>query len=140
MPLIYRSMVADGEKPRVGCSAVTLGVRRPPDKNADLPVEADGTVHPNTGGMSVAPAWRQLPLHRICERLRDKVEGARGRLDAVCWRMGSGAFVAESVSAGLFLRPDSNEHGTVQPDRPMPLSEYEGNLAGTREQWVKDEN
>src|SRR6266446_5522215 len=108
MPRIYRSMLADGGKPKVGCSAVMLGVRVPPNKDADLPVESDGTVRPNTGGMSVAPAWRYLPRWRISKRLRDKVEGASGRVDAFCWRMGSGGFDAEELSTGLVLRPDGD--------------------------------
>jgi hypothetical protein len=53
--------------------------------------------------------------------------------------MGTGPFVAEPVAAGLQLRPDSETHGTVEPDRPMPLPEYQAALASTREQWVIDE-
>jgi hypothetical protein len=136
MPVIYRSMLRDGDQPQVGYSAKTLGVRVPPDAKPDLPVEADGSVRPNTGGMSVAPAWRLLPRWRISRRLREKVEGAAGGLDVFCWRMGTGPFVAEPVAAGLQLRPDSESHGTVEPDRPMPLSEYQAALARTREQWV----
>ena len=67
MPLIYRAMRRDFRdgKPLVGDSAATLGVRLPPDKHFDIPVEADGTVMPLTKGMSVAPNWRSLPRHRI---------------------------------------------------------------------------
>jgi hypothetical protein len=78
MPFIYRSMLIDGDKPKVGCSATALGVRVAPAKDADLPVGPDGLVLPNTGGMSVAPAWRSLPIFRISKRLRDKIEGASG--------------------------------------------------------------
>jgi hypothetical protein len=42
-----------------------LGVRVPPDAKADIAVGAEGMVEPRTGGMSVAPAWRLLPVHRI---------------------------------------------------------------------------
>ncbi len=139
MPLIYRSMRADGGKPVVECSATALGVRVPPSERADLPVDSDGTVCPKTGGMSVAPAWRYLPLWRISRRLRGKVEGATGRLDVFCWRMGSGPFVPERVATGLLLRLDSEKHGIVEPDGPMQLSEYQGALSATRDQWVVDE-
>jgi hypothetical protein len=139
MPLIYRSMQADSGLPAIGNLASALGVRLPPSKDADLPVDADGAVHPNTGGMSVAPSWRCLPPWRISKRLRGKVEGASGSANVFCWRMGAGEFAAERVAPGLQLNPDSDTHGTVEPDRPMPLSEYQGALAATRDQWVIDE-
>jgi hypothetical protein len=140
MPVIYRSMLIDGGKPKIGCSAITLGVRVPPSKDADIPVGPDGSVHPNTGGMSVAPAWRSLPIFRISKRLRDKIEGASGSRHVFCWRMGEGAFVAGSVAQGLVLNADSDTHGTVQPNRPMPLIDYQGKLADTRDKWVIDED
>src|SRR5437867_13116235 len=113
MPLIYRSMLREGEKPKVGGTATMLGVRVRPSKDADILVADDGTVVPNTGGMSVAPAWRSLPRHRISKRLRDKIEGATGPQNAFCWRMGSGAFVTAPVASGLVLSPESETHGTV---------------------------
>ena len=140
MPLIYRSMYATGNKPTIGSSATTLGVRVPPSDKADLPVEPDGMVRPNTGGMSVAPAWRDLAVWRISKRLRGKMEGACDSMNIFCWRMGNGPFVPEQVATGLFLRPDSNIHGNVEPDHPMPLSEYQAALAATREQWEIDED
>src|SRR5712664_1993767 len=100
MPLIYRSMLIDGNKPKVGCSATTLGIRVPPAKDADLAVGLDGIVLPNSGGMSVAPAWRRLPIFRISKHRRDKIEGASGSGNAFCWRMGTGAFVAGPVALG----------------------------------------
>jgi hypothetical protein len=139
MPLIYRSMLIDGNKPKVGGSATTLGVRVPPAKDTDILAEADGTVLPKTGGMSVAPAWRRLPIFRISKRLRDKIEGASGSRNAFCWRMGTGPFVPGPIALGLALNVDSEIHGTVEPDSPMPLSEYQGKLAATRDEWVIDE-
>lgn len=38
MPLIYRAMLKDGDKPRVGSKKNMLGVRVPPDKPFDIPV------------------------------------------------------------------------------------------------------
>src|SRR5205823_181272 len=139
MPLIYRSMREDDGKPMVGCSATALGVRVPTSKDADLPVESDGSVAPDTGGMSVAPAWRCLPRWRISKRLRGKVEGASGSSNVFCWRMGSGPFVAEQVATRLFLRPNSATHGVIEPDTPMPLAEYQEALAATRDQRAIDE-
>jgi len=53
--------------------------------------------------------------------------------------MGNGPFIAEPVAPGLRHRPDSATHGLVEPDRSMPLTEYEQALAATRDQWVIDE-
>jgi len=53
--------------------------------------------------------------------------------------MGSGPFVPERVATGLLLRLDSEKHGIVEPDGPMQLSEYQGALSATRDQWVVDE-
>jgi hypothetical protein len=57
---IYRSMTKDGDEPKVGPSARSLGVRVP----NDIPAP-DGKVTPGSGGMSVAPAWGDLPPWRI---------------------------------------------------------------------------
>jgi hypothetical protein len=54
--------------------------------------------------------------------------------------MGNGAFIAGSVALGLVLNPDSDVHGTVEPGGPMLLSEYQTNLAATRDEWVIDED
>jgi hypothetical protein len=140
MPVIYRSMLMDGDRPRTGCTAITLGVRVPPDDNADILVQPDGTVVPDTGGMSVAPSWRTLPIFRISRRLRDKIEGATGRQDVYCWRMGNGPFLAGTLASGLVLKPDSAAHGTVEPEKAMPLHHYQAKLAETRDQWVIDED
>jgi hypothetical protein len=109
-----------------------------PDRNADIPAEVDGTVLPNTGVMSVAPAWRSLPFFRISRRLRDKIEGAAGSADVFCWRMGSGPFIAGTVASGLVLNPDSTIHGTVQPECAMPLADYQAKLGETRDQTAKE--
>ncbi len=140
MPVIYRSMLIEDDKPKNGSTATTLGVRVPPDKNADISVEVDGTVLPNTGGMSVAPAWRSLPIFRISRRLRDKIEGAAGSADVFCWRMGNGPFIAGIVASGLVLNPDSMIHGTVQPESAMPLADYQAKLGETRDHWAIDED
>lgn len=78
MPQIDRAMTREGNKPKLGSTARTLGVRVPPACFHDIPVDPDGTVAPRTGGMSVAPAWRALPLHRIPRRLRHLVPWAAG--------------------------------------------------------------
>ena len=58
MPLIYRSMRADGDQLMLGCSATSLGVRVPPSKDPDLPVEPDGTVFKAGDFVSYPPGSR----------------------------------------------------------------------------------
>lgn len=143
MPTVYRAMLADGDKPRVGTDGKTLGVRVPPNPRVDLPVDPDGSVHPQTGGMSVSPAWRQLPFFLIPRRLRaNGAAGATGRNDLICWRLGEGPFDAGELTPDLSLRPDPQRptaHGFVEPGQAMSVSDYQQGLAATREQWVQDE-
>jgi hypothetical protein len=142
MPLIYRAMLAAGDKPQLGNTATTLGVRVPPAANPDLPVDPQGSVRPGSGGMSVAPAWRLLPIHRIPRRLRPRFPRAAGSNQLFCWRMGEGAFAAGPVVAGLDLRPDPHHaarHGFVEPSHEMKLLDYQAALAATQPHWLVDE-
>jgi hypothetical protein len=143
MPLIYRSMEKDGERPRIGRSATALGVRirgAGGTTREDISVDDSGRVSPSTGGMSVAPAWRLLPTHRIPVRLRPVCPDATGKNSLVCWRMGEGEFVDGPLAPGLNLRKDTAAHGTVEPARVVPLETYEADLAATRDQWFIDED
>src|SRR5579885_2931884 len=126
MPLIYRAMTVDADgKPQVGPSARTLGARVPPDPKPDITPDSNGVVRPGTGGMSVGPAWRRLPLHRIPRRLRHLVPHAHGKDEDACWRMGDGPFADGVVAVGLALRVDSARHALVQPDREMLAQVYQ---------------
>lgn len=150
MPLLFRAMLNDGGKPVVAPNAKSLGARvKTANAPGDIPVQLDGTVFPGTGGISVAPAWRMLPIHRIPRRLADKVPGAAGRLkdmasnqDMACWRLGSGPFAAEAVTADLDFRPDPRDpdkHGFIEPALSMQFADYQAALAATRDQWIIDE-
>jgi hypothetical protein len=142
MPLVYRAMLADGDRPQVGQTALSLGVRVPPDENADVAVSADGMAEPRSGGMSVAPAWRMLPVHRIPRRLRPKFPRAAGKNGFFLWRRGEGPFTEGPFAERLLFRPDPekpNKHGFVEPAARMPVEEYQAALAATRDQWVIDE-
>lgn len=141
MPLVYRVMTVDGDKPLIANTARGLGVRVGDGPHDDIPVDANGRVAPSTGGMSVAPSWRDLPEIRIPRRLRDKgVLFARGRNVDACWRLGEGAFVAGTVADGLMLRPDRPDHGTVEPNAVKALHQYLDDLTVTHELWVIDES
>jgi hypothetical protein len=89
--------------------------------------------------MSVAPAWRLLPVHRIPRRLRAKFPRPAGKNQCFVWRMGEGPFREAPVADRLLLRPDPekpNAHGFVEPVCTMPVGEYQAALAATRDQWV----
>jgi hypothetical protein len=134
-------MTVDGDKPLVANTARGLGVRAGEGPFDDIPVDANGKVAPLTGGMSVAPSWRNLPEIRIPRRLREKgVLFARGKDSDACWRLGEGAFDAGFVANGLMLRPDRPDHGTVEPNAMKALHQYLSDLAATRELWVIDES
>ncbi len=136
MPLVYRSMLPDGDKPRVGAEAKCLGVKVPGDMT---PTEQD-TVRPGMGGMSVAPRWQLLPPHLIPKRFREfGAPDARGSDKLVCWRTGSGPFVLGAFAPRLVLRPDSPRHGVVEPDQEMALDAFQLALAATRDEWLREE-
>lgn len=120
---IHRGMKEDKGKPAAGDSARTLGVR--PD--IDIPVDANGMVYPNTGGMSAAPSVEALPTHR-----KPPEFGGTGK-DPV-WKID-----INDLGPDLTYVPDSPQHGTVQPTRPMTLDDYQKALANTNANWEKEE-
>ena len=126
---------AEDDKPLVARSAAGLGVRIP----TDIAPAENGAVLPKSGGMSVAPSLKDLPLQLIPRRLRALVPDATGRNSGFVWTMGAGPFEEGPVAENLMLRPDRTDHGTVQPAQTMPLQTYEESLAATRDQWGLDE-
>ena len=93
----------------------------------------------NHKGMSVVPGWRDLPFHRIPERLRTEVPSARGANDTSCFRMGEGTFAEGHLASGLELKLDRPTHGVVVPSRLMSLEAFQSDLAATRDLWTIDE-
>lgn len=92
----------------------------------DIPVGTDGKVHPNTGGISVAPeSARNLPPHRRPENL-----GGTGK-DCAC------LLNTANLPKSLKYVQDSAKHGTIQPSTSMSLSDYQAALSSTREKCVK---
>jgi hypothetical protein len=143
MPKIFRSMLTEGDKPKVGSGGKLLGVRVPPDRHADITTDSAGNVHPGAGGMSVAPDWRVLPAHLIPRRLKHVVPDADGNNKLTCWTLGEGEFKADAVAPDVQLRPDPvhpDRHGFVEPKRSMTLADYQSALAATRDQWRQDES
>ena len=143
VPLIYRGMLMDGDRPALGGGANFLYVRCSLDDSGDIR-EEDGMVLPRTGGMSVAPTQESLPPHRQPRRLKqrypDRFPDAKGSDKLYCWHMGAGIFATGSIAFRLSLRLDPelpDTHGFVEPDVKMSVSEYEGAITTTRSQWVR---
>ncbi|MBB4220910.1 RHS repeat-associated core domain-containing protein [Variovorax guangxiensis] len=118
---LFRGMKKGGDGlPVVEPSARGLGARIP----ADIPIDEDGNVHPNTGGISVAPRTaRNLPAHR-----RPPALGGTGK-DEV-WQLDE-----SDLGPDLKYVQDCDSHGTIQPSRKMSAQEYQNALAKTQGKW-----
>jgi hypothetical protein len=135
-PRVYRAMKKDPDGgPTVDQTASGLGVR----PGIDINIDAAGNVMLDGSGMSVAPEWRSLELHRIPNRLGSIVPGARGSNNPYCFTAGCSAFQRDSFAPGLELIPDNSTHATISPVAAVPLAQYEADLAATRPAWVIDE-
>ncbi len=135
MVKVFRIMTPDGDKPLVGDTARSLGVRTP----ADITPSADGIVKPGSGGMSVAPCLNSLPFERVPRRLRHLVRGAKGKDVDFCWSIGDKGFEDCRFTDCLSLRCTSPSHGLVEPSEIMKVEEFKVELAATRDKWAKDE-
>lgn len=131
-------MLPDGNRPKVGPGKKMLGVKTGSGKHDDIAQDKTGNVHPGTGGMSVVRAWRELPPHRIPERLTPLCPNAAGSNKAEIWYMGEGPFQSESITGQLNLRVDSAHHGMLEPAGTMMLADYQQSLADTVDQWRVD--
>lgn len=146
-PQVYRVMTVVDGLPAAGRSARSLGVRivdaaNESDAHGDIQVDLNGSVSPSTGGMSVAPSWRDLPLHRIPVRLNEKLQlgEARGKDSDACWRIGNAKFESTRFGLRLFLEVDSPTHGTIQPLEQTTFEKYEHDLVSTRMYWTINED
>src|SRR5262249_36980623 len=141
MPKVYRVMrKADDGKPVVDATGKGLGVRGTPVNGVvDVDLDRHGNVILNGKGMSVAPAWRDLPYFLVPKRLRGQFPGARGAAGTPCYTMGEGPFQDGPLVPGLDLRQDSPRHGSVVPQQLVSLEQFQADLARTRESWVIDE-
>lgn len=143
---ILRVMKEEDEKPATGNGPAMLGVRL---KDVGLDEDApDATeVGPGVGGMSVAGCLWTLSatlLPREFEKKNPKrFRGARASNSQKVWVRGDGPYEPSPVSIDLDLRIDDRSeppgHGSIEPNRPVPLGEYRASLAGTRDEWQVDE-
>ena len=125
--IVFRAMKEDPNgKPLTGRSARTLGVRICGPR-IDTPIRA-GKVHPQTGGMSVAPDDpMRLPPMRLPKSL-----GGEGR-DPVFYLQ------VPNLSPALNLRRDTPTHALIEPAQCCLFEEFERNLHDTKEKWAKYE-
>jgi hypothetical protein len=123
---MFRAMKQDPNGyPVIGRSGRTLGVRIEGPVR-DIPVAEDGTVAPQTGGMSVAlDVPQNLPKPRLPKSL-----GGEGRDSA--FRM----FV-EALAPALLVRSDRYPHALVEPSARCALARYESDLVATCQHWSK---
>ena len=123
---LYRGMqeTPDG-KPVIGPSARTLGAR----PHVDIPVDPSGSVHPGTGGMSVAPdRLSNLPRHR-----RPPEHGGAGK-DPLWSIQERNLGVRSRYVADVVPVPT---HGIIEPTIPMPFTAYQQALAETAPYWAR---
>jgi hypothetical protein len=142
MPTVFRSMKrADDGLPTVGSGSKELGVRVPPNLNADIDLDQNDHVVQNGRGMSVAANWRDLLAHLVPKRLRPLFPGAAGANSLTCYKMGSGAFAAGAFTDDLDLHPKKGNlrAGNIVPQRSVHRDQFQADLAATRSQWAADE-
>ncbi len=141
LPKIFRTMLPDasGTKPKIGCDGGPgLGVRVPPDPNADVHPDLIGNVGSGEG-MSVAPYISALEWFRIPKRLKHIYPDASGSNRQIIWSMGEGEFRDAPISASLALKADSDTHGQIEPMTRVPVAAFQNALAETQKEWRKDE-
>jgi hypothetical protein len=143
MPQIFRPMKRDAEDlPEVGTRSKELGVRVPPDKNADIDLDSAGRVELNRRGMSVTADWHQLMPHLIPKRLKQLVYGAAGPDELAIFRFGEGVFEDATINEELelALKQGSVQNGNVTPKSLVHIDVFLANLAATKDQWIIDEH
>jgi hypothetical protein len=143
MATIYRSMKrADDDLPVVGSNARELGVRVPPNPNADVDLDDQGNIILNGKGMSVARNWRNLPPHLVPRRLRPVLSTAAGSNQLSCYKLGDGPFQAGAINDRLILilKAHDPRSGNVVPSQLGQVQEFQDDLAATRSDWSIDES
>jgi hypothetical protein len=123
---LYRTMRADADGfPLVGREFSMLGVRiagGPPD----IRVLDDGTVKPESGGMSVFINPRKMPKSLRPRTLSDKP----GESPYPCF-----SIEESSLAQGLTFRKDKEFHGLIEPRTQCKLEDYEAEILTTRMKW-----
>jgi hypothetical protein len=132
---------APDDLPVVGLNARELGVRVPPNPNADIDLDVDGNVALNGKGMSVAENWRNLLGHLVPKRLKPIFPGATGSNGLACFKHGQGPFSPGPVNdqLSLVLKDHDLQTGNVVPSAVAHVQTFQDDLAATRTAWSIDE-
>jgi len=142
MPTIFRTMKRANDGLRVvGSNAKELGVRCPPNPNADIELDTNDCVVLNGKGLSVAANWRYFLAHLIPKRLKPLFPGAAGSNTLACYRTGTGVFAAGPLSNALsvVLKSGNPRAGNIVPNQGVHRDQFQADLAATRNQWTVDE-
>jgi Protein of unknown function (DUF1557). len=109
----YRRMKQNSDgTPILGDGMDKLGVRP-----KDIPVDHNGFVHPNTGGVSTSPNPNFLPTMKG-KNMHD--------------------FKLDELPEGTKYRPDPqrpNEHGFIEPVAPMKIEVFKSIISGSQGGW-----
>ena len=140
MPKVFRVMLIEDGKPKIGPSKRMLGVKID-GLSPDIEPDANGDVSPGADGMSVAPSFSTLPIFLVPDRFSAIRPGARGKnSNNHCWSMGNGDFISNDINDSLNLLVDRpGEHGVVRPRTKMPVADFQDKLAATQNEWIIDE-
>lgn len=123
---IYRAMVEDEGRPKLGSTATTLGVR----KGKDIEVDSDGDVHPpdfskgGKNGVSCSPTIEQLPPFALPLR-----HGGSHKKTEV-WKI-----KIEDLGADLIAQQDGPNHVSIGPSQTMTFEEFEQAIQATAGAW-----
>lgn len=142
MPTMFRTMKrANDGLPVVGSNSKELGVRVPPNLNADIDLDANDCLVLNDKGLSVVANGRRLPGHLIPKRLRALFPGAAGPNTLACYKIGTGVFAPGVVSNALtlVLKAGNPQAGNIVPNQSVHRDQFQADLAATRDQWMVDE-
>jgi hypothetical protein len=128
--------------PVVGSSSKELGVRVPPDPNADVNLDDQLNVILDGSGLSVSENWRYFLPHLIPKRLPPFHRGAVGSNRLACWRIGTGPFAPGPLTPDLLLvlKWGDRHGGNVMPTQIVPITQFQADLAATRSLWSVEES
>lgn len=122
--ILFRCMRADDDgHPVTGASLSTLGIRE-----RDVKPQADGLVHPQTGGMSVTPdRWEDMPKPLLPVPL-----GGEGRHPLFC-------MPCVALPSSLAARIDRPGHALVENTAACTFQVLQEDIQGTRLSWEPHE-
>jgi hypothetical protein len=126
LEFVYRAMVEEHGRPRIGTTATTLGIR----EMKDIEVDDSGHVHrPDfrrgaANGLSCTPSIAELPLFALPEEW-----GGTNRRTRV-WRLR-----LADLEDDLVAETDAPGHVSIGPARAMPSDEFRDAVHETGPLW-----